>query len=850
MENPQNNIYEFMRHNPERYLSPAEALLKIERGEITYLEIEKMDQLDMRLITFLHKLADKNLPVYINVHDPNSLNDFRESQRVDHFISHIECISGIIRTNSSGEEDFTLKNNPFSLYSNTYFVNEGIDKVTVERIRREKKSPYLNRYEQDSISNDKFIPEIDLPDLVQQYQTSGKKVVVIGGVFDVVHEGHINFIEQAKKVGDIIIILVNSDYSVSLQNKNKNGDRPIHPLVERLQVLASLNIVDHVSAFNTDNILSILEQLPAIVYVKTEKDVDSVSVKEEMSKVVEKGGETKVLPAIRHDLAPEWMSSTGIIDRNRTKPIQLNKLSKEFLGFPELVRKKSSDMLKAIIKWDKESSKLLGWKKMLESRFELSVEEMTKIECQILGEFMEVLTHIRANFDGDRSYLNYIIPFIFGKLLGLEVKIMPVQYNKPDLPLQTINMVKLSNGSLRCFDLHTGSYFDQIKFEDIYWRPLPNQCNFIIKPDVQDKPFAKRLYAYDKFQHNIAISVKILMEEYYHADEQNKQICKEEIIKQMRKVWVSFTNKPFKNQEDPFVDKNEVENESREGKLPDIVAHGGISIHETVGGFPENSRASFLAALERNINTIEIDVVPTKDGKWVVSHDIKLDLTTNATGLTIEKTWEDLKNVYIRTVDGDLTGESLLSLEEALDLIGKYHKKDNYQTTIKIDVKYSIGVGEKELVDIIRNSQTPINNILMTSGSGDVVERIHKLEPTLPFELNTVETVNYLMAYGLMDTDLMPDIFLEYINHYAPQINAKVVSLMQFAMNKWGEESFRKIVYELNKKGLQSQVWVVKSMQDYMLCARVGATQTMMDDLELINEVIVLKLNSSNSNTS
>ena len=139
MENPQNNIYEFMRHNPERYLSPAEALLKIERGEITYLEIEKMDQLDMRLITFLHKLADKNLPVYINVHDPNSLNDFRESQRVDHFISHIECISGIIRTNSSGEEDFTLKNNPFSLYSNTYFVNEGIDKVTVERIRREKK---------------------------------------------------------------------------------------------------------------------------------------------------------------------------------------------------------------------------------------------------------------------------------------------------------------------------------------------------------------------------------------------------------------------------------------------------------------------------------------------------------------------------------------------------------------------------------------------------------------------------------------------------------------------------------------------------------------------------------------
>src|SRR3989344_3259410 len=70
-----------------------------------------------------------------------------------------------------------------------------------------------------------------------------KSIVLVGGCFDILHLGHIKFLESAKKLGDILFVLLESDESV-LGLKGK--DRPINNQIERAQVLSSLSIVDYV----------------------------------------------------------------------------------------------------------------------------------------------------------------------------------------------------------------------------------------------------------------------------------------------------------------------------------------------------------------------------------------------------------------------------------------------------------------------------------------------------------------------------------------------------------------------------------------------------------------------------
>lgn len=71
----------------------------------------------------------------------------------------------------------------------------------------------------------------------------GKRIVLAGGVFDVLHIGHIKFLENAKKLADVLFILLESDENVK---KIKGKHRPINPQNERAQVISSLNPVDYV----------------------------------------------------------------------------------------------------------------------------------------------------------------------------------------------------------------------------------------------------------------------------------------------------------------------------------------------------------------------------------------------------------------------------------------------------------------------------------------------------------------------------------------------------------------------------------------------------------------------------
>jgi rfaE bifunctional protein nucleotidyltransferase chain/domain len=79
--------------------------------------------------------------------------------------------------------------------------------------------------------------------LSKRFQKTGRKVVLSGGCFDVIHLGHIKFLEAAKKTGDILFIFIESNENV---RRIKGEQRPIHNQDERAQVLAAIRFVDYV----------------------------------------------------------------------------------------------------------------------------------------------------------------------------------------------------------------------------------------------------------------------------------------------------------------------------------------------------------------------------------------------------------------------------------------------------------------------------------------------------------------------------------------------------------------------------------------------------------------------------
>ncbi len=100
---------------------------------------------------------------------------------------------------------------------------------------------------------------------VARRQAAGERVVFTNGVFDLLHVGHARYLAEARALGDALIVAVNSDESV---RGFKDPLRPIVPLAERMEMLASLACVDYVAAFETRTPVPLIEQVRPAIYVK------------------------------------------------------------------------------------------------------------------------------------------------------------------------------------------------------------------------------------------------------------------------------------------------------------------------------------------------------------------------------------------------------------------------------------------------------------------------------------------------------------------------------------------------------------------------------------------------------
>lgn len=101
--------------------------------------------------------------------------------------------------------------------------------------------------------------------LVNTLHKEGKTVVVTNGCFDILHVGHVRYLEQTKSYADILIVLLNSDKSVKAI---KGETRPINPEQDRAEILSALRCVDYVVMFDENSPKDLIDEIKPDVYTK------------------------------------------------------------------------------------------------------------------------------------------------------------------------------------------------------------------------------------------------------------------------------------------------------------------------------------------------------------------------------------------------------------------------------------------------------------------------------------------------------------------------------------------------------------------------------------------------------
>ena len=101
--------------------------------------------------------------------------------------------------------------------------------------------------------------------LARTLQSAGRRVVFTNGVFDILHPGHLRYLQQARALGDALIIGLNSDASV---RRNKGPQRPVNPEHERAEILEALACVDAVVVFDEETPAEIIRAIQPDILVK------------------------------------------------------------------------------------------------------------------------------------------------------------------------------------------------------------------------------------------------------------------------------------------------------------------------------------------------------------------------------------------------------------------------------------------------------------------------------------------------------------------------------------------------------------------------------------------------------
>ncbi len=142
---------------------------------------------------------------------------------------------------------------------------------------------------------------------IKELKATGKQIVFTNGCFDILHIGHTRYLTEARALGDVLVIGLNSDSSVA---ELKGQGRPVIPEAERKEMLLSLKMVDYVCIFSEKTPKELIEQISPDVLVKGgDWEVKDIVGSDH---VLANGGKVKSLQFVKDH------STTGILDKIKT----------------------------------------------------------------------------------------------------------------------------------------------------------------------------------------------------------------------------------------------------------------------------------------------------------------------------------------------------------------------------------------------------------------------------------------------------------------------------------------------------------------------------------------------------
>ena len=140
----------------------------------------------------------------------------------------------------------------------------------------------------------------------ERLRAEGRRLVFTNGCFDILHVGHVRYLAAARRLGDALLVAVNSDASV---RQLKGAGRPVMSEGERAELLAALEAVDYVTVFDDLSPRSLIaEVLPDVLVKGGDYALDEIHGREEVERA---GGHVVALPFV------EGTSTTGVIERIR-----------------------------------------------------------------------------------------------------------------------------------------------------------------------------------------------------------------------------------------------------------------------------------------------------------------------------------------------------------------------------------------------------------------------------------------------------------------------------------------------------------------------------------------------------
>lgn len=143
-------------------------------------------------------------------------------------------------------------------------------------------------------SKNKILDQEQLQSKLNEWREQGHKIVFTNGCFDLLHLGHVDYLEKARQLGDKLVLGLNTDASIS---RIKGPSRPLQDEMSRARVMASLLFVDAVVFFDNDTPLELIKAVQPDILVKG----DDYSVENIVGQdiVLAKGGEVKTIPLVK-----------------------------------------------------------------------------------------------------------------------------------------------------------------------------------------------------------------------------------------------------------------------------------------------------------------------------------------------------------------------------------------------------------------------------------------------------------------------------------------------------------------------------------------------------------------------